>query len=379
MNSVDPSKPLRLGVLRPRLPRAEQLLPYLQAIDSTRVYSNRGPLVCELESRFSARLQLPEGGTLCTASGTAAIVGAILASAGRANERRPLAMIPAFTFVATAAAVQQCGYEPYLLDVTLGQWMLDPASIIDHPLLDKVGVVVPVAPFGRPVRQKAWCDFNKATKIPVVIDGAAAFDTIGPAPRDYLGDIPVAFSFHATKSFGTGEGGAVLCNDPDFIRDVERCLNFGFYGSRDSRSANINGKMSEYGAAVGLAELDGWTSKLAEFSSAAGCYRDLMQAVQLSHLMHVHPDISATYALVLCPTSEQARKAEESLDLHDIDCRRWYGEGIQGHSYYQRLAHGPLDATTDILPRLIGLPMAPDLSREDVGRVVEALRPTLSA
>lgn len=379
MNPVDPIRPSRLGVLRPRLPKAERLLPYLQTIDATRIYSNRGPLVCNLERRLSDYLHLPEGGTICTASGTAAIVGAILASAGQASSRRPLAMIPAFTFVATAAAVQQCGYEPYLLDVTPEQWMLDPVALMNHPLLDKVGVIVPVAPFGRPVSQGPWRDFSKATRIPVVIDGAAAFDTMAQAPLDYLGDVPVAISFHATKTFGTGEGGAIACNDPDFVKDVERCLNFGFYGTRDSRSANTNGKMSEYAAAVGLAELDGWASKLAEFSSVAGGYRDLMRTVQLSHLLRVYPDISSSYALVLCPTSEHARKAEEDLDLHDIDCRRWYGEGIQGHSYYQGIARGPLDVTADILPRLLGLPMAPDLARSDIHRVVEALRPSLSA
>src|SRR5262245_13242138 len=97
----------RLQVMRPRLPDAERILPYLRSIDEARVYSNYGPLSSALADRLCRALGVPDGSALCTSSGTAALVGAILATAGRASTARPLAMIPAFTFVATAAAVHQ--------------------------------------------------------------------------------------------------------------------------------------------------------------------------------------------------------------------------------------------------------------------------------
>jgi dTDP-4-amino-4,6-dideoxygalactose transaminase len=95
-------------VLRPRLPTAERLLPYLRRIDLTRIYSNHGPLGSELAERLASMLQLPEGGIVCAGSGTAALAGAVLATAGRGTPARPLALLPAFTFVATAAAVEHC-------------------------------------------------------------------------------------------------------------------------------------------------------------------------------------------------------------------------------------------------------------------------------
>src|SRR5262249_21568922 len=101
-------------------------------------------------------------------------------------------------------------------------WMLDPSELAAHPMLSKVGVVIPVAPFGRPFNQFSWQAFSAATGIPVVIDAAASFDTALCAPRDHLGAIPTVFSFHATKSCGSGEGGAVICTNVESVRDVSR-------------------------------------------------------------------------------------------------------------------------------------------------------------
>src|SRR5258708_10789253 len=92
-----------IPVMRPILPSASQLLPYLRRIDATRNYSNSGPLVAELEGRLGEHLRLPSGGVVTAASGTTALIGAILAKAGPAKVERPFALIPAFTFVATAS------------------------------------------------------------------------------------------------------------------------------------------------------------------------------------------------------------------------------------------------------------------------------------
>jgi hypothetical protein len=115
-----------IPVLRPALPRAEQILPYLRIIDDTRVYSNHGTLNAALERRLAVHLGLPAGGLVCASSGTAALVGAILASAGRGTAERPFAVMPAFTFVATALAVEQCGYRVCLADIDPDSWPLDP-------------------------------------------------------------------------------------------------------------------------------------------------------------------------------------------------------------------------------------------------------------
>ena len=134
-----PAEPI--PVLRPLLPCADQLLPDLRRIDETRLDSNHGPLFLELERRLAEAFRLPPDGLVTVSSGTAALVGAILASAGRSLDR-PLAIIPALTFAPTAAAIEQCGYRPYLAGVGGESWMLDPARLVDHPKREQLGLVV---------------------------------------------------------------------------------------------------------------------------------------------------------------------------------------------------------------------------------------------
>jgi dTDP-4-amino-4,6-dideoxygalactose transaminase len=198
------------------------------------------------------------------------------------------------------------------------------------------------------------------------------------SPDVYIGDIPLAISLHATKSFGTGEGGVIATTNAELAMHAMRTLNFGFHGTRDSLSASTNGKMSEYNAAVGLAELDDWGSKYSALSNVMALYRQSMETVQLSKFLCTSPDISTSYALLVCRTSDEAKAAERSLDHHNIDCRRWYGTGVQHHTYFSALPRDRLESTDDILPRLIGLPVAPDLTEPEVQRVVAAVRERLS-
>lgn len=362
-----------IPVLRPQLPTADRLLPYLHRIDARRIYSNWGPLVCEFERRIADYLRLSVGSIVSASSGTAALVGAILSTAGRATKERPYALVPAFTFVATAAAAEQCGYRLYLADIDPHNWMLDPERLASHPALDQTGLIIPVAPFGRPVPQAPWRAIREKTGIPVVIDGAASFETVAVAPELFLGGIPLAMSFHATKSFATGEGGCAASSDTALVTRIGSVLNFGFNLSRDSGLASINGKMSEYHAAVGLAELDGWSEKRAALRAVADCYRRLLAAEGLGDRFAGAPDIGSNYALFLCRDAREAGNVRKSLTHSKVDYRLWYGGGLQHHAYLSNLPREGLDVTEHLATRLLGIPVAPDLPEAKIARVVDAI------
>ena len=366
-------------VLRPLLPSADRLLPYLRRIDAMRLYSNHGPLSLELKARLAGALGLPADGLVCASSGTAALVGAILGAAGRAAPDRPLAIIPALTFAATASAVKQCGYQPYLADVDAESWMLAANQLIDHPERRRVGLVVPVAPFGRPVAQEPWRRWRATTGIPVVIDGAASFAGLAERPEEFLGAIPVAISFHATKAFATGEGGAVATRDVTLAKRSDQALNFGISGARDCAMASTNGKMSEYHAAVGLAELDGWPGKLGAFRAVAQHYRQVLAAAGLAERFHGAPDIGPNYALFRCRDDLEAGRMKHSLRQAGIDFRLWYGRGLHHQTYYVNLPQDALGVTDEIAPCLLGVPMAPDLGEKAVECVARVLSGRLAA
>ena len=375
---VDPGETPRhepaIPVLRPLLPTADQLLPYLSRIDETRIYSNWGPLVDELQERLCTELGQPSGSIVSASSGTTALVGAILATAGRASADRPVAIIPALTFVATALAVEQCGFTPVVADVDAMTWMLDPIRLEQELDLGAVGLIVPVAPFGRPVEQTSWQRFGGRTGIPVVIDGAASFDLTASSPQPVLGDIPVTMSFHATKALSSGEGGCVACGSSDAAIGAARALNFGFYDSRDAMSASTNGKLSEYHAAVGLAELDGWPAKRALLAGVVAEYADAFARVGLADRLVCVPAVGLSYVLFLAGDVPESKCVQRSLRAQSIDFRLWYGRGIHGHTHFAAVARTRLDTAEDLAARLIGLPMAPDLSPAEVARIADAAR-----
>lgn len=363
-------------MLRPRLPVLSRLEPYIRRIDESRIYSNWGPLVTELERR----LDEPLGARVVSASsGTSALVGACLAVAGRASAERPIAVLPAFTFVATAVAVAECGYEVYLADVDAATWALDPARLVRDVDLSRVGLVVPVAPYGRPVPQDAWRAFQDETGMPVVVDAAASFELLLGDPSSYVGEIPVTLSLHATKTFSSGEGGCVLCASDELAERVMQALNFGFRDSRDSASASINGKLSEYHAAVGLAELDGWSDKQEAVRRVSESYARAFDDAGVRSQLVVWPDVASCYTLLACADGEDATSVAAALAAASIDYRFWYAGGVQKNTHFADVTHEPLPVTEQLAARLVGLPAAIDLDEPAIARIAHAVASVLAA
>jgi dTDP-4-amino-4,6-dideoxygalactose transaminase len=365
----------RYPVMRPALPTYDRLEPYLRRIDAARTYSNYGPLVREFEARASQLLGMPSCLT-SAGSGTAALTAAILATAGRATPERPFALLPAYTFVATALAVELCGYRPLVAEIASSDWMLSPSRARAHAKRGDIGLVVPVSPYGRAFDQAPWKRFRDETNVPVVIDAAASYDVLASDPaaaRAALGPIAVALSFHATKSFSCGEGGAVVSSDARLLHGVTQALNLGFYGSRDCTVASFNGKLSEYHAAVGLAELDGWPQKRAAAARIASAYRSAATAAGIGDRVHVSPSISGCYVLFEAASAREATAVQTALAAASIGSRFWYGAGIHRHTHFARVAQDRVPVAEDIAGRVLGLPVAPEYSSDDVAAIVAAL------
>jgi dTDP-4-amino-4,6-dideoxygalactose transaminase len=362
-----------IPVMHPKLPTADRLLPYLRRIDNVRIYSNFGPLAMEFQSRLSDHFGLSSKCVVVASCGTAALMAAIFSAAGPATKDRPYALIPGFTFAATAVAAERCGYRAYFADIDADSWRLDPERLFDHHLLDRIGVVIPVAPFGRPVPQSPWHDFREHTRIPVVIDAAASFDCVCDSPAEFFHEIPVVLSFHATKSLSTGEGGCVVSSDVALVDRVAQALNFGINMTRDSAMPSLNGKLSEYHAAVGLAELDNWMGKRTSLREVIQIYRREMVGKFFLPRLVVWPEISGCYAQLFCRSAAEADRIQNELHWAKIDFRFWYRTGVHCQTQFLDNPRDALEVTENIARRLIGLPMAPDLPREAIKRVVAAV------
>jgi dTDP-4-amino-4,6-dideoxygalactose transaminase len=359
-------------VCRPLLPGTNQITPYLQQIDRRRWYTNFGDEVRDLIARLASHFGLENGQCVTTSHGTDALTAALIAVAGRATPKRPYCVMPSYTFVATPAAALNAGYEPYFVDIDPQSFALAPDQLLGHPTLRKAGAIIVVAPYGRPVSQRGWEIFSAATRVPVVIDAAAGFDAVAVNPEDTVGTLPVILSLHATKVFGAGEGGLILCRNRELVWRCAGVVNFGFLGSREALVSGFNGKMSEYHAAVGLAELDTWPSKRAGYLAVAETYRRAAERHGLSKQITAETGWASNYVLYEAETAVAAAAAAERLSAAGVDLRLWYGTGCHRQPAYAGFPRDPLPVTEDVAPRVIGLPMAVDLA-DDVGERVIGL------
>ena len=355
----------RVAVARPRLPDAGAILPYLRRIDEGRWYSNFGPLNVELEQRLAARLG--DGAEVCTAAN--ATLALALALTAMELPAGGLVAVPAWTFVATAHAVLQAGLVPWFLDVDSDSWMLQPQAV-EAALAHAPGPVVaaiPVCPFGAMPDLAAWRAFRATTGVKVLIDAAAAFDGLAEA------DPPVCVSLHATKVLGVGEGGFFASIDPELVDRFRRLTVFGFKGSRESPFASTNAKLSEYGAAVGLAALDEWPSERLRYLRTAQHLRiALMPQAEVRFQPGWGRDWVTSVCLIAGPEGS-ADRIERALSDAGIETRRWWGEGCHRSPAFAECPRQALPVTDALAESTIGLPFAVDLPAGDIERIAWAL------
>lgn len=359
--AIDHTPPL--AVMRPRLPRAERLLPYLQEIDSNRTYSNHGPLAEKLARRLSRHYGVAAASVLPVCSATLGLSVALMAAGAR---RGTLAMMPSWTFVATGHAARAAGLEPFLVDVDEASGALTPAiaeaALAQAPGI--VGAVIPVAPFGAPLDAAPWEDFRRRTNMPVVIDAAAGFDSLIPS------SLPSVVSLHATKVLGAGEGGFIACTDAALMRRAFAHSNFGFAGERISHSPALNAKLSEYGAAVALAALDEWPARRAEWTSVLTMLHDAVAAADLGEGW---PDgLGERYVSSTCCVRLPA-KAARILAEAGIETRRWWQGGQARHPAFADCPATPLPVTERLAETMLGLPCFSDLNARAASRIQQAL------
>ena len=131
--------------------------------------------------------------------------------------------------------------------------------------------------------------------------------------------------------------------------------------------------MSEYHAAIGLAELDSWERKRASFRAVADSYRRQLAEAGIGERFLAAPDVSSSYALFRCANSAESERVQAALSEHGVEFRLWYGTGLQRQSYFAECERADLSVTDAVAPCVLGLPMAADLTDAMIARVTRAL------
>jgi dTDP-4-amino-4,6-dideoxygalactose transaminase len=351
---------LDLPVAKPRLPLANEILPYLRRIDQSRWYSNSGPLIQEFEARLATHAG--QGAVAAVANAT---VGLTLALLTYDLPLGSLCMVPAWTFAATGHAIQLAGLVPWIVDADAASWALEPVAarklLREAPGL--VSAVIPVSPFGQPIDFAGWSSFRDATGLAVVIDAAAMFDTIRAQ------SVPAVVSLHATKVLGVGEGGFVVGTDAAFIQELQKRANFGFWGSREATVRSFNGKLSEYAAAVGLAALDTWDATRADFARVAAAYGEAFRGESKVMIQEGFGRRWVSSTVVIALAQAGAESVGRALAANGIGTRRWWGGGLHRHAAFEKLPRGRTENADELAESVIGLPCWRDLPNDEIRKV----------
>lgn len=361
--------------LIPDLPDAAELAPWLARIDAQRWYTNNGPLVREFESRLVGFIDGARAGGCVTLSSGMSALELGLRALGIGAGRRVL--LPSLTFPATALAVVRCGAEPVFADVCPQDWILTPAIARAAMKYGRFDAIVPVAAYGRALPADDWDRLSRDAGIPVLVDAAAALGV-----QRVGSDAHWAFSLHATKPMGVGEGGLVVTPQAQLAERIRRLANFDFDEMVVLSAEGTNAKLSEYAAAVGLAQLARWAGLLSRRREVFAAYRRALADLPGVSLQGGLGSPPATLCVQL---PGQAAAVAEGLRHEGIETRRWYLPPLHRHPALASLGRiGPdgsaeLPATEALAGTLLGLPFHTRLTDEDVAAVVRALAAQVAA
>ena len=259
-------------VTQPYLPPLEEFIPYLKKIWESKNLTNCGPFHQQLEKELCEYLGV-EHLALFT-NGTIALITA-LQSLRITGE----VITTPYSFVATSHSLLWNGIKPVFVDIDPHTLNLDPAKI-EAAITPQTTAIMPVHCYGHPCDTEAIQKIADNYNLKVIYDAAHAFgvrDEGGSVLRH--GDLSV-LSFHATKVFNTFEGGAIVCPDAKTKVRIDQLKNFGHVGEVTVVAPGINGKMSEFNAALGLLQLKYIDQVLARRKEIDTAYRQLLRGVK---------------------------------------------------------------------------------------------------
>lgn len=353
-----------INVTRPFLPSKRDYLNYLDGIWERNWLTNNGPLVNELEQRLKEYLNVPH--LLFLSNGTIALQIAI-----KALGLKGKVITTPFSYVATTSSIVWEGCEPIFVDIDPFTFNLDPAKI-EERLTSETTAILATHVFGNPCDVEAVETIAKRHKLMVIFDGAHAFATRykGESIFNY-GDIATT-SFHATKLFHTVEGGAVMTRDQNLLEQMAWLRNFGHHGPEEFRAVGINGKNSEFHAAMGLANLGHMNDIIDQRKKLFEVYDQCLQGLRVrKQKLASDTDYNYAYYPVVFESETQALKAMAYLNSNDVYPRRYFWPSLNTISYTR--GQYSAEVSEDISRRILCLPLYYGLTASEVRMIGEYL------
>ena len=370
------AEPFHVG--RPNIGNRDRLLERINDLLDRRWLSNRGPFVQEFETEIARRLGVKHCIAMC--NGTVALEIAI-----RALELAGEVIVPSFTFIATAHALQWQQITPVFCDIDERTHTLDPAAV-ERMITPRTTGIVGVHLWGRPCDTDALTEIAKKRNLQLLFDASHAFGcSSGGWNIGNFGRAEV-FSFHATKFCNTFEGGAITTNDHDLAAKIRLMKNFGFAGYDNVIYIGTNGKMTEVCAAMGLTNLESLDAFIAANRANYDTYRRGLTGLPGIRLLEVDDKGQCNYQYIVVEVDDSITGISRDLILRilhaeNVLARRYFYPGchrMEPYRSYFPHADLLLPNTNAVAGRVLVLPTGTTVREADIFAICGLIRMCVS-
>lgn len=359
----------KVHVGRPNAGNRERLLARINDMLDRSWFTNNGPYVQEFEAKVAEFACVRQCVAICNATVALEIAIRALGLTGEV-------IVPSFTFVATAHALQWQEVTPVFCDIDPRMHTIDAAQV-EKMITPRTTGIIGVHTWGRACDIDALEAIARRRSLQLLFDAAHAFAcTHKGKPIGGFGRCEV-FSFHATKFFNTFEGGAVLTNDDGLAEKVRLMRNFGFHGNDKVIYIGTNGKMTEVCAAMGLTSLESVDEFMQTNRRNYQAYRRGLDGIPGIGLMHYDESERGNYQYIVLEVDEReaglTRDAlVEVLFAENVLARRYFFPGCHRmepyRSYFPHAAL-VLPETEALCPRVMVLPNGTSVDEQAVGKI----------
>lgn len=349
-----------IPVTKPFLPPIQEYEHYLQDIWKRNWLTNNGPLVNELELKLKDYFAIKH--LLFVTNGTIAIQLAI-----KALGLKGKIITTPFSYVATTSSIVWEGCEPVFVDIDPATCNMDPGKIEDA-ITPTTSAILATHVYGNPCDVEAIDEIAGRRNLKVIYDGAHAFGVKfkGKSIFEY-GDISTC-SFHATKLFHTVEGGAVVTQDPDLLKKIAYLRNFGHDGPERFAELGINGKNSEFHAAMGLVNLNYVAQIIGTRKKLSHHYDKFLRTFQgVKPRIAEEVEYNYAYYPLIFNSEKLLVNVLETLNQNWIHPRRYFFPSLEDLPYVNQ--HSRCEVSDTISKRALCLPLFDTLTPEEIDMI----------
>jgi len=349
-----------IPVTKTYFPPLEEYQEQLKRIWQNEWLTNRGELVRELEASLKKQLSVPN--ITLTTNGTLPIQIALKVLAGQGE-----VITTPFSYVATTAAIVWENCTPVFVDIHPEYLTIDERKI-EAAITAKTTAILATHVFGNPCNVEEIERIAIKHKLKVIYDAAHCFgvEYKGESLFNY-GDVSTC-SFHATKIFHTGEGGAFFCKDEELNHKLFYSHNFGHKTATDFHGVGINAKMSELQAAMGLSVLTYITKIFEERKKVVEFYNLNLNFDKIIKMkIRENTEWNYSYYPIILENEEHLLEIMEKLNDKGIMPRRYFHPSLNTLNYVERKS---MPIAESISRRILCLPLYVGLQQTDLETIV---------